>query len=60
MHREPIIAHERVLDKVTIQGIYTYPTYTTIGLTDFNNFYIKLEFIKLNEVILMKYINFMN
>ena len=49
MENDPILAHERVLDNVTIEDTHNYSVYTTIGLREFGNFYIKLEFKNLDS-----------
>ncbi|WP_295791990.1 hypothetical protein [Mucilaginibacter sp.] len=49
IEHDPIITHERVLDNIILEGQYNYSTYTTIGLTKQNDFYIKLDFIGLDS-----------
>ena len=49
MQRDPVITHERVLDHIIIEDRYEYSTYTTIGLANHGDFYIKLEFIDLDS-----------
>ena len=41
---DPIISQERILDRIILEDNFNYSVYTTIGLTEYNDFYVKLEF----------------
>jgi len=47
--KDPIISQERILDRITLEDNFNYSVYTTIGLTEHNDFYVKLEFNDLDE-----------
>lgn len=47
--RDIIISIERVLDTVIIENEHEFSAYITIGIVEGNDFYVKLDFIDLNE-----------
>lgn len=60
MQSDSILAHEGVIDSITIEDTCNYSVYITIGLQQFNNFYIKLEFRNLDLYSFVEVYNLYN
>ena len=49
MQEGTIITYERILDEIVLEREYQYSVYTTLGLTPQEDYYIKLDFINLDD-----------
>jgi hypothetical protein len=47
--KDVIISHPRQEDNILLEGEYEFPVYITIGLEEHNDFYVRIEFIHLDE-----------
>ena len=47
--REPVIVFENISDIVQIEDIYKYEANLTLGLSEGNDFYLKIDFKNLNK-----------
>lgn len=47
--KQSIITINRISDTIQLEGKYNFSAFITIGLRDSNNFYVELEFTKLNQ-----------